>query len=155
MKTQEEILERFERARPGDPMGFEVSEYLVRLDYANAKPWLKDDATPEDWEQFSAAPSDVKERMLEYMPFAWGKANDCRGISASRSVAHVAAWTWLIDDQTLLYKMERVGYNFYGKPILALVCDHFGWDWRQWDDDRWTNYEEGDGMTAVEALKPI
>jgi hypothetical protein len=78
--------------------------------------------------------------MLEYMPFAWDKANDMRGLSAGRSVQHFVGWTWLAgDDELSAWCDDNSNYQHYGKEILVRICEHYGWDWRQWDDGVRTN----------------
>ena len=136
MRTQDEIITRIGERREHDFLGFEIDEYILCLDFAHAGPYLKDGATEENW----AGATDVLppvERMQAYMEFAWGKANDERGISANRSVLHYIAWLWLTEEDEPLAKVEHMydtDYHYYGKPILEIVCDHFGWDWTQWDN---------------------
>ena len=45
MRTDHEILARMEERKPFDPLGFEHSDYLCRLPFELAKPWLQDHAT--------------------------------------------------------------------------------------------------------------
>lgn len=37
-------------------------------------------------------------------------------------------------------------YELYGKPQLRAICEHFGWDWTQWDDGIWRNSESDEGV---------
>lgn len=130
MRSDEEILNRIAEVKERDWLGFERNDLIECLSFEAAKPFLKSNAKEEDW---VAAPRDresVIGRMLDYMPFAWEKANDERGISAGRSMAHYTSWLWLIG--TDLGDLLR--YQFYGKDNLVKICREFGWDPAQWDD---------------------
>lgn len=70
--------------------------------------------------------------MIEYMPFAWEKANNCRGLSAGRSLAHYTAWLWLDGDNEIWPTLED--YEYYGKDKLVEICNYLGIDSKQWDD---------------------
>ena len=139
-RTDEEIIARIAEVKDRDFFGFEQNDLLICLSYSAAVsclPSVADDA-PEDWEQESREVADVIDRMLTYMPFAWDKANNRRGLSAGRSMSHYSAWLWLAGDNEgpLANILE---YEFYGKDKLALICDHYGWDYSQWDDGIRTN----------------
>lgn len=136
MRTQDEIVKRIESRKADDLLGFETGEYINRLDFSNARPFLKDSVTEQDWLEACVIKPPIK-RMHDYMEFAWGKANNCRGISANRSVMHCIAWLWLAEEDELLMQVEdefNGNYHFYGKPILEIICEHFDWDWSQWDN---------------------
>lgn len=68
--------------------------------------------------------------MLDYMEFAWDKANNGRGISAMRSMHHYMAWTWMLGDDL----GNLLDYQYYGKDNLVKICKHYGWDHAKWDD---------------------
>ena len=138
MRTQEEILKRMEARKKIDLFSWEVNEYLYYLDYENAKPYLKKDVTKESWgERKEKKPA---EKIKEYMDFAWEKANDCRGISAGRSLMHMVAWLWLDGQDKFLKKWNDLrDYEYYGKPQLVAICELYGIDWKQYDDGVRTN----------------
>ncbi len=130
--TQDEIIARIEARKPGDMLGFEWCEYLPYVDPARLKPFLKDDvnllslppAQPVDRDALLA-------KMLGYMPFAFGKAHDGRGVSANRSVQHYIAWTWLAGDVVFADEIDRTYdtcYSEYGLPILRRICEFYGWN---------------------------
>lgn len=108
------------------------------MDYEHAKPFLKDDAKPENWRQEKRAPVEI---IKNYMKFAWGKANDCRGISASRSLSHMVAWLWLDEQDEFLIKEwnDLRDYEYYGKPQLIAICQLYGIEWKQLDNGVRTN----------------
>jgi hypothetical protein len=82
--------------------------------------------------------------MHDYMSFAWDKANNCRGLSAGRSIDHMKAWLWLLGESEMAAKIAH--FSHYGKPQLRAICERFGWDWRAWDDGEWRNNEDDDGV---------
>ena len=135
MRTDEEILARIKEVERNDWLGTERGDLIEVLPFENVKPFLEEGVTEEEWTPLARDPDSVKARMLDYMPFAWEKANDCRGISASRSMSHFAAWTWLIGED--FGNLQK--YEFYGKPNLVAICERFGWDHKQWDDGERTN----------------
>ncbi len=51
MKTQAEIVARFEARKKADVLEFEVGEYINCLDYEHAKPYLKPEATEVEWDR--------------------------------------------------------------------------------------------------------
>ena len=117
-------------------MGFETPYYIYALTYENAKKYLKPECNGKDWKPTTE--EEIKKEASEYMPFAWEKANGCRGISAGRSIAHYIAWLWLLGED--FDDMED--YEFYGKPQLIRVCEYFGLDHKQWDNKVRTNTDE-------------
>ena len=135
MRTDAEILERIAARESVDFFGFEASDLIVRLHFDAAKHLLKEDAKKEEWTVKPREREAVLAEMLEYMPFAWGKANDQRGISAGRSMSHYMALTWLVGDDF----GELTDYEHYGKDNLVRICEKYGWDHKQWDDGERTN----------------
>ena len=137
MRTQEEIVKRIHERRGGDLLGFEVNIYLHYLDYEHAKPFLKKGVESKDWEQEKETPA---EKIKGYMDFAWDKANNCRGISAGRSLQHMVAWLWLDGQDKFLKEWNDLrNYEYYGKPQLIAICELYGIDWKQYDDGVRTN----------------
>lgn len=151
MKTQDEIVARIKDRKEHDVFGFEVSEYVDYLDYAHAKEFLKEGTTQEQWEEVRGETMTPEEAIKDYMPFAWDKANNCRGISAGRSISHMIAWLWLGGKDWPVIE----DYKYYGKPQLVRICKEYGIDWRALDDNRWANDEGSKGITADEALRAV
>ena len=85
--------------------------------------------------------------MQKYMDFAWDKANSRRGLSAGRSLSHMSAWLWLMGESTAADEIMDNHYN-YGKPWLRAICEAFGWDWREWDNEA-TNAEAQRSVPAL------
>lgn len=125
-RTQEEIVARIEERKDDDFGGFEVDEYIDYFDFEHARPYLKSDATQEQWEKHLTMVLAPKERIANYMPFAFEKAHGQRGISANRSIMHMIAWAWLSGDESLLAFIVdsfRDNYSDYGLPILRGICE--------------------------------
>ena len=131
-RTQDEIVERIKAIIKDDPLGFEYPVYIEYLDYDHAKPYLEDDVTREKWEN-SVKSKTPKSEMIDYMKFAWEKANSERGISASRSIAHYVAWLWLEGNEDLAERIENE-YIYYGKPQLVEICHYLNIDPSKYDD---------------------
>lgn len=154
-RTDAEILARIKtiEKRGHDWLGTETAELVCRLSFQAAMPWRKLEAKAKDWKQWPRDAESVVAEMLDYMPFAWDKANNCRGISAGRSLNHMAAWLWLLGFDEAADAVND--YDHYGKPHLRAICEAFGWDWRQWDDGRWANSEDARGLAAPERVDPL
>lgn len=136
-RTQQEIVSRINERQDGDFFGFETRDYAEYLDKEHIKPYLKDGVDPEVWQTCEKEP---EQQIREYMTFAWEKANGQRGLSASRSIAHMTAWLWLAgEDELATWCDDERNYYYYGKPILERVCDHYGIDWHAYDDGARTN----------------
>ncbi len=140
MRTQEEIFNRIKEREDSDPFGFEVGEYIDFLDFEHACSFLKPEVAEGQWNGIRKEPTteNILATMLKYMPFAWKKANNCRGISAERSIMHYEAWLWLLNDG-FLEQLNEIEYEHYGKEKLIAICEKYGWDWKQWDDGVRTN----------------
>lgn len=125
MRTQAEIVARITSLKDEDFFGFETSDLIDYLDYEHAKQYLKPEVTEEQWNKREQKPP--VEAIKGYMNFAWGKANDKRGLSAGRSVSHFRAWLWLAcNDELLNFVNEDDNYAPYGKPILAKISEFYG-----------------------------
>lgn len=138
MRTDDEILARIAEVAGRDFFGFERNDLITRLPFEKATAFLKAGAPADKWNQEPRDRDAVIAEMLGYMPFAWEKANNERGISASRSMSHFNAWTWLAGDDF----DDLTEYEFYGKDNLVMLCEKYGWDAKQWDDGRRVNSAE-------------
>lgn len=126
MRTQNEIVQQMKKYEQEQLfLDFRSEVLLEFLDYDHARPFLKDGVTAEEWEKARAGAS-VMAAMTDYMSFAWGKANDERGLSANRSVQKMQAYLWLLGDEELATEIARPGnYGWYGKTALAMVCEKY------------------------------
>lgn len=146
-RTQAEILKRIEEIKDQDFFGFQVNDLVCFLTYENAKPWCREGVTESQWAQHT----DAAELIKGYMGFAWNKANECRGLSAGRSLEHMKAWVWLDGKADLLEQIEQ-DYEYYGKPHLVKICQAYDIDWKSLDSNEWVNSEDDTPKTAEEAL---
>ena len=151
--TQDEIVSRIHELKDTDIFGFQANDLLQWLDYVHAKPMLSPKMTPEKWAElklpFDSSAERVVEEIRNYMPFAWEKANDCRGLSAMRSIMHLEAWLWIMGERQAAERLS--GFTHYGKPQLRAICEHFGIDWIPFDNAVWKNDEEEEGGAAMPA----
>jgi len=130
LKSEEEILERFKREEESDSfMNFGLETLMDFLSFENAKPFLLDEYVKkceegkEEWSQVITI-KETAQDFLDYMVFAWKKAQDERGISAGRSVQKLATWLWIMNREDLSELIEKESlYNPYGAPALIEVCD--------------------------------
>lgn len=130
MRTQEEIVARLEHGRSTDIFGFGAEVLLQALDYEHAKPFIKPEVTEAEWGEIPPTATDetVERAAADYMRFAWGKAQDHRGISASRSVEKITEFAWLLGRDDVLEAMEAAAYAQYGAPKLHAACKLLGWN---------------------------
>lgn len=134
MRTDEEIVARIEEVEGGDWMGTQRMDLIHALSWEAAQPYLSDEGKArgeKEWEdERTVAPDVVKARMEEYLPFAIGKAEDHRGLSAGRSIDHFRSWAWLLGDEAY----NRIDWNDhqnYGAPVLKAVAEHLtDFDWK-------------------------
>ena len=154
-RTAEEIVERVREIARLDLFGAERTDLLTYVPFESAKEFLKEGADQEEWDKecLENTQQNIVKEIREYMPFAWDKANNARGLSANRSISHMRAWVWLLGHDELAKSLFD-DYNNYGKPQLVQICElpEVNLDWRQWDDNHWSNSEDGPGTTAKEAL---
>jgi hypothetical protein len=152
MRTISEIEAKIKAA--DDLFGTVRGDLMQWLPFDRAKEMdlVSDTATAEKWAEAGfprplsdeAAINEIK----GYMPFAWDKANNCRGLSAGRSILHMQAWLWLLgaDDAQL------DDYTHYGKPQLKAICEAFGIDWKALDDGHWRNNEDDAGAGPADSF---
>ena len=133
LRIQEEISAKFiELQKSDDFLGFQKEVIINYLTFENAKPHLEEDyinkveAGTEKWVQTTSIEK-CAEEFLNYMKFAWGKAEGERGISASRSIQKLGMWLWIMnrDDLRIIIEDDKL-YNPYGAPALIKVCEQIG-----------------------------
>ena len=66
-------------------------------------------------------------KMQDYINFAYEKAYDQRGISASRSMWKFSQWLWVLDDD----EMNCENYDNYGIGVLDQIVLKYGLDTTQ------------------------
>lgn len=141
MRTQEEILARL--SVEDDIFGTVREDLVDFLNFDNAKPFLVEGAPEADWNEYQK--HDPLKEIADYLPFAWDKANNCRGLSAARSIAHFKNWLWLANRDDLVEKLED--YEYYGKPQLVMLSKLVGFDHTEFSSPNWVNDECGNALS--------
>ncbi len=125
MKTPDQIIARIHEVRAGDDamFGWQTDILIRALTFEQAKPFLIADATSDAWPDPQIEDA-VRQDAIDYLDFAFGKASDHRGISASRSVDKMGAYLWMLD---LDYdRFVNAGYAQYGVPQLFIAAEELG-----------------------------
>ena len=133
LKSQEDIGAEFVRIIGENNMfEFRTEILIYYISFQTAKRFLKESAVKEyesgkeEWTVITDINETVQD-FLDYMVFAWGKAEDERGISASRSISKLSVWLWMLGRQDLVEKINDSSlYNPYGAPALIVVCEELG-----------------------------
>lgn len=118
MRTQDEIVERIKGVQ-FDFMGTITGDLVEALDFEHARQFLKPDVTEADWHE-PADDEKVRAVAIDYLTFAFGKAEDHRGLSANRSVEHFETWLWLLG--RLPDDWDDIEYAQYGVPKLVAAA---------------------------------
>ena len=133
VRSREELIARMKEEDPEDDFGFKKEALVGFIDYKGAielaKAGVFNELSQEEvWNESLSLLTEeaILSEMREYMEFAWGKANNERGISASRSVQKFEAWMWLIGDDDGLQELSSVEYAPYGKPKLNYISQRYG-----------------------------
>lgn len=145
MRTPEQIKARIAEVKENDWLGTQVGDLVGMLPYEHAKPYLRDEITEEEWDE-TLRKADPLKSIKNYLPFAWDKANNCRGISAGRSLEHIKTWLWLAG-----YNSETISnffddYSYYGKEQLVIASILVDFDWHEQDNGQWVNREDAPGL---------
>jgi len=130
MRTDDEIVEQIESVRLDDWLGFETNDLLSYLPFARAEPYVVGRCTEIGWEVKPRDRASVLAEMLDYMPFAWRKAQEQKALSADRTMSRYKVWTWMLGNDL---GDLRSGYTDSVKSALTCICQHYGWDCSQWD----------------------
>lgn len=127
-KTQSEILQEIKADR-GGLFDFTADVLIQFLDWESGKEFYKDEFVKEVNEGTKekvnslTLENGVKE-FLDYLEFAWGKAEDQRGLSASRSIQKLSAYLWVFGKEDLKKTLNDDSlYNPYGAPALIKVSE--------------------------------
>ena len=148
MRTDNEILDRIKYLDSDnslDFLNFQRALLVSSLPFDKAKRFLKPEATADKWSHQKNDHDAIKAEILEYMPFAWEKANDCRGNSAYRSLEYMKCWFWFLGHDI---EDALSNYTHYGKPQLRAICEHLNIDWRKYDSGEWVNFEDDTPVCA-------
>jgi hypothetical protein len=128
----DEIVEILDNDNEEDFLGFKRQVYLDFLPWDLAKKYFKIEyiqAVEKGEEEYSHVGSvpEATQDFLDYMVFAWMKAMDERGISASRSIQKLSAYMIVLGREDVSKILEDdSSYNPYGRPALKEACEILG-----------------------------
>lgn len=128
IRTQEEIKERFNQSN--DIFSTQREDLIPYMDFENAKEYLEEDYVKEveSGEEVWEKSIDPKNSILDYIGFAYEKAEGQRGLSAERSMLHFKTWIWLDDEKFYNEVVDLIdNYTCYGIPALDKIAKHYGW----------------------------
>ena len=134
-RTTKEILDKISEHK-GELFGFIASDLIEYLPMEEARRFLnreaimKIDHGEDTWHQLPSTKEAIKAQIINYLPFAWGKANDERGLSAYRSLQHMAAWFWMLGEDDFYEFLKGDDYDHYGKPKLVAASEAVGYNWK-------------------------
>ena len=98
-------------------LGFEYPYYCSMMTYETVKPFLNDELTEKDHKVETQG--SILDNAIDYLDFAYEKANNKRGISAGRSMMHYRAWLWLLGTDDFDEMTDN--YTDYGLPQLDMI----------------------------------
>ena len=139
MRTVEEIKAKAVSELPEDVLG------VIRNILISALPWkeaestgiLNGEITEEQWsETIYLDESGLREEAKTYFQFSVNKAENHRGISASRSVQKYQTWIWLLLSEEHYQQFKAIAenrYAQYGVPALELAATMLGFpdEWQR------------------------
>lgn len=124
LRTPGEILARLKDQE--DIFGFRCEVLVTSLPFEEAREFLKEDTTAENWDTELTRDAVLKE-MLEYLDFAWDKALSHRGLSAGRSIQKLTEWLWILgDEEAVSFVSDDTNYLNYGAPALLYISNRYG-----------------------------
>lgn len=122
MRDAKEILRRIEDVKVADMFGFEQEPLVDALPFASATAFLKEGVTEAQWlEGATLTDEAVRKAAVDYLDFAWSKALDHRGLSASRSVSKMRSYLWLLGLNVA--RFDGAAYAQYGAPQLRVATE--------------------------------
>lgn len=131
---QDDIVRRLEQGRQDDWAGEETMQLLSFLDYAHAKPYLKDEVTASEWGQGDQEPQErqaidnarLRELLAHYRDWWAQKVRDGRGISVHRGRSFMVNLLFLagVEGWEVLRDMDG---GWYQEDAYNWTADIFGW----------------------------
>lgn len=132
LMSPEEIEKLMENDFSDDFLGFKTQVAIDFLPWETAKKYFNVDYIKEiekgEKEFFYVDNvAEATQDFLDYMVFAWMKATDERGISASRSISKLSTWMRILNRKDISDILEDESlYTPYGKPALVKACKQLG-----------------------------
>ena len=128
MKTKQQILEEVRSGKESKCL--DGRDFSRLTDYFEPKYFsefgfdLADGVDPLSIKVLELTKENVIERLKLDLAFAFEKAYDQRGISASFMYEVVKMWLWVLDDDL----HDWGNYGYYGLPLLRAVANKYGFD---------------------------
>jgi len=119
MRTLDEVRERIEKQSKdsGDSLMIQIAGHHPLAIYC---PEMYKEGHQHEAEELTKEA--IVSEMSDYMPFAIGKAEGERGISASRSIWKYEQWLWVLEDEL----GETIGdYDDYGLGALNQIAEKY------------------------------
>lgn len=129
MLTREAVLEAVKGGRESECLDgrdyARLTDFFPTGDYEAFGFKLKDGVEPQPVKPWTEEA--VREQLKADLEFAFEKALDKRGISASMMYEVVKMWLWVLEDELALVDDEEV-YPQYGLPLLKRVALKYGFE---------------------------
>jgi hypothetical protein len=128
IRTEKEILDKFNTV--SDLFSIQKKDLLDFLPFDIVKPFLEDEYVKkvESGEEHWGTNISPKSRILEYLPFAYEKAEGLKGMSAARCLLHFKSWIWL--DNNDFYNQishDLDNYQNYGIDVINRIANFYGY----------------------------
>ena len=125
MRKPEDIKKFMEKFDKEDFFGVIAHDCIRCLPYDAAAEYISDDVTADDWDAlYLKNEEEVISEIIKYLPFAYKKAENERGLLAIRSLQHFLAWFYClgVDEMvSTIHYMMNSDYAPYGMPILQRI----------------------------------
>lgn len=123
----DEVKFKYESIKAQDFLGFSAEAYLPFMNWEDAKEYYKEEFRQKvdsgEIKYTNVIIEEAAQDFLDYMNFAWDKAQNMRGISASRSIEKLSAMLYCMNRADLAEEIQREElYNPYGAPALINIC---------------------------------
>lgn len=143
-RSDDDIVTRLRSVMDTDFLGFKAEVLVPYLGYDHAVEFMRADPDTgepaigrDEWEERALTRLAPAAAGADYLPFAVGKIEDERGISASRSVEKLTEWAWLDEQDDLVADMSNpVNYGHYGDAAVRLYAEHYGLPWSREGEER-------------------
>jgi len=133
MKTREQVLEIIKAGK--ESKCIDGRDYGRLVKFFPVENWkdlgFEPTGNGSSFEEKELTRKNVLYELKEDLSFAFDKALNKRGISASLMYDVIKMWMWVLDDEEL-YNFKE--YAMYGLPLLKAVALRYGFDNRIGDD---------------------
>ncbi len=125
MRKPEDIKKFMEKFSKEDFFGVIRQDCISCLPYEAASEYLSEEVTADAWDaRYLKNDEEVISEIIKYLPFAYNKAENERGLSAIRSLQHFLAWFYCLGNDEMvstIHYMMNSDYAPYGMPVLQRI----------------------------------